>query len=383
MPPKPPLTSAKATSVSAAPGKGGGDKSGRGGYTASLGKSARATAEGSAPARKENSAVNSAPGDKKRDATAAKKAGGADAKSAKTNSSSSGGVSKGIDEYDKLEYIAPLSADDAESRSRQTSAISHIVHGEEDQRPGKKISMKLVASKALGPDVVSRMAAGEVADAVMKLDRVLLDDECIEEIDNLEALGAVKQLHLQRNRLQRICNLESLQHLQLLSLASNDIMDLRNLTCLGTLKALDVGYNLLDEVPACELPQSLRYLTTEGNPLRKMEHAGAWDEVYLMPNLLQHDCQDLPDEEDEEEDEEQDGEDDQEVDSDKVEGTEQSAEVGSEGISRGELMDIVVELGRKRMEAAAKVFEDSMAVLRDTRTSIVEAQRQQLAQVTS
>ena len=32
---------------------------------------------------------------------------------------------------------------------------------------------------------------------------------------------------------------------------------------------------------------------------------------------------------------------------------------------------------------AAKVFEDSMAVLRDTRTSIVEAQRQQLAQVTS
>ena len=381
MPPKLPLTSAKATSASAAPGKGSGDKSGRGGYTASLGKSARATAEGSAPARKENSAVNSAPGHKKRDASAAKKAGGADAKSANTNSSGSGGLSKGIDEYDKLEYIAPLSADDAETRSRQTSAISHIVHGEEDQRPGKKISMKLVASKALGPDVVCRMAAGEVADAVMKLDRVLLDDECIEEIDNLEALGAVKQLHLQRNRLQRICNLESLQHLQLLSLASNDIMDLRNLTCLRTLKALDVGYNLLDEVPACELPQSLRYLTTEGNPLRKMEHAGAWDEVYSMPNLLQHDCQDLPDEE--EEDGEQDGEDDQEADSDKMEGREQSTEVGSEGISRGELMDIVVELGRKRMEAAAKVFEDSMAVLRDTRTSIVEAQRQQLAQVTS
>ena len=99
-----------------------------------------------------------------------------------------------------------------------------------------------------------------------------------------------------------------------------------------------------------------------------------------MPNLLQHDCQDLPDEE-EEEDGEQDGEDDQEADSDKMEGREQSTEVGSEGISRGELMDIVVELGRKRMEAAAKVFEDSMAVLRDTRTSIVEAQRQQLAQV--
>ena len=100
--------------------------------------------------------------------------------------------------------------------------------------------MKLVATKALGQDVVSGMSADDIADAVMKLDKVLLDDECIEEIDNLEALGAVTQLHLQRNRLQEMCNLESLQHLQLLSLASNDIMDIRNLTCLRTLKAFDI-----------------------------------------------------------------------------------------------------------------------------------------------
>ena len=31
----------------------------------------------------------------------------------------------------------------------------------------------------------------------------------------IKALGAVTHLHLQRNRLQQICNLESLQHLQL------------------------------------------------------------------------------------------------------------------------------------------------------------------------
>jgi Leucine-rich repeat (LRR) protein len=108
--------------------------------------------------------------------------------------------------------------------------------------------MKLVATKAFGKDVVAGMTAADIAEAVMNLERVVLDDECIEEIDNLEPLGAIKQLHLQRNRLESICNLESLQHLQLLSLASNDIMDLRNLTCLCTLKALDVGYNLLDEV---------------------------------------------------------------------------------------------------------------------------------------
>ena len=108
---------------------------------------------------------------------------------------------------------------------------------------------------------MAKMNSDQIADAVMKIDKVLLDDECIAEIDNLEALGAVTHLHLQRNRLQSIGNLESLQHLQLLSLASNDIMDLRNLTCLCTLKALDIGYNLLDEVsfppPALSSPPSL------------------------------------------------------------------------------------------------------------------------------
>ena len=118
------------------------------------------------------------------------------------------------------------------------------------RRPGRKISMKLVASKALGEEVVARMKADEIAEAVMKLSKVHLEDECIEEIDNLEALGTVTHLYLQRNRLEDIRNLESLQHLQLLSLASNDIMDLRNLTCLVNLKAFDISYNLLDEVLA-------------------------------------------------------------------------------------------------------------------------------------
>jgi len=118
--------------------------------------------------------------------------------------------------------------------------------------------MKLVAIKALGEAVVASMKADQIADAVMKLDKVRLDDECIEEIDNLEALGAVTHLQLQRNRLQCMCNLESLQHLQLLTLASNDIMDIQNLTCLRTLKAFDIGYNLLDEVtcPRLLLPSA-------------------------------------------------------------------------------------------------------------------------------
>ena len=35
------------------------------------------------------------------------------------------------------------------------------------------------------------------------------------------------------------------------------------------------------QVPAHELPKSLMYLTTEGNPLRKMDTPGAWNEVCM------------------------------------------------------------------------------------------------------
>ena len=39
-------------------------------------------------------------------------------------------------------------------------------------RPGKKISMKLVATRSLGDQGVAGMTADEIADAVMKLDKV-------------------------------------------------------------------------------------------------------------------------------------------------------------------------------------------------------------------
>ncbi len=66
---------------------------------------------------------------------------------------------------------------------------------------------------------LSKMSFEEVADAVLELKYIRLDDERISEIDNMEALGPnVTHLYLQRNRIRKIENLESLQRLQAPSL---------------------------------------------------------------------------------------------------------------------------------------------------------------------
>eukprot|EP00961_Rhodomonas_salina_P005916 80127-Rhodomonas_salina.1 len=107
-------------------------------------------------------------------------------------------------------------------------------------------------------------------------------------------------------------------------------MTVENLTCLPNLKvkprlhtcinfsasatqlltskeeqALDLSYNLINFVPPTELPPSILYLTTEGNPLLQMND-DAWMEVYdALPELRQHDCEDVYDtaSEDDEDDE--------------------------------------------------------------------------------
>jgi hypothetical protein len=132
------------------------------------------------------------------------------------------------------------------------------------------------------------------------------------------------------------------------------------------------------------------YLTTEGNPLRKMEEAGAWDAVYDLPNLRQHDCEDLYEDGEEEEEEEKEAEEAGAagaVGGDRVNALDTSRgdaggemdEAGAEvaggsaaAIEAEELLDIVHEMGRRRLAAAAKVFEDSMALLRDNRARVLQ-----------
>jgi hypothetical protein len=55
-------------------------------------------------------------------------------------------------------------------------------------RPGKKISMKLVATRSLGDQGVAGMTADEIADAVMKLDKVCTLS-CLPEFVTLSQTG--------------------------------------------------------------------------------------------------------------------------------------------------------------------------------------------------
>jgi hypothetical protein len=81
--------------------------------------------------------------------------------------------------------------------------------------PDQKLSVNLIATRGIDPKAMSKMSATEIADAVLDLKHVRLDDERIAEIDNMEALGPnVTHLYLQRNRITKIENLESLQRLQ-------------------------------------------------------------------------------------------------------------------------------------------------------------------------
>uniref|UniRef100_A0A7S0TEQ0 Dynein assembly factor 1, axonemal homolog n=1 Tax=Hemiselmis andersenii TaxID=464988 RepID=A0A7S0TEQ0_HEMAN len=180
-------------------------------------------------------------------------------------------------EYDSLEYIAPLPEED-----------------EKACQPPQKISTKLVARRAFGEEALAGLTGDEIADRVLVLQHVRLDDERVEEIDNLEMLGVgVSHLYLQRNLISTIENLESMRNLQLLCLASNSITVLENLLCLASLKALDVGYNLIQKVQPGQVPASVLYLTTDGNPLEEMGE-GEWKEVFEdLPLLRTHDCVDV------------------------------------------------------------------------------------------
>lgn len=118
---------------------------------------------------------------------------------------------------------------------------------------------------------LSSLSADEVADKVLSLTHVHLEEEGIDEIDNLEMLGVgVTNLYLHRNLITKIENLESMRNLVLLSLASNKITVVENLESLSCLKALDLGYNLIECIRPGDIPPSVLYLTTDGNPLSHM-----------------------------------------------------------------------------------------------------------------
>lgn len=120
------------------------------------------------------------------------------------------------DEDDEDDEDDELDEDDDDKFEEED--VSNDLKSRPDRRkdlPDQPLSVKLIATRGIGPEAMSTMSATEIADTVLDLKHIRLDDERIAEIDNMEALGPnVTHLYLQRNRITKIENLESLQRLQ-------------------------------------------------------------------------------------------------------------------------------------------------------------------------
>ena len=73
---------------------------------------------------------------------------------------------------------------------------------------------------------------------------------------------------------------------KLLCLASNRIVKVENIGNLASLRALDIGHNLIDRLLPEELPSSLLFLTTDGNPFRLMVRRESRPDVLCTHTVL-------------------------------------------------------------------------------------------------
>lgn len=157
----------------------------------------------------------------------------------------------------------------------------------ENEKKTKKISLKLIESRNLTPELINK-AQVKLEDkaaptdysldldsnvdlkarALFNLTHVHLDREQIDEIDNLAVYLGPKltNLYLQYNQIKRVQNLESLTNLKFLCLANNQIEKVENLLLLTRLQVLDLSANLIDHLDVNELPVSLSFLDLRENP---------------------------------------------------------------------------------------------------------------------
>jgi len=97
-----------------------------------------------------------------------------------------------------------------------------------------------------------------------------LEWQNLEEICNLEMFESIEVLYLQHNRIDRIQGLESMPQLQFLALQRNQIAVIENLLHLKQLEFLDLSGNKIVELQDSELPESLNVLSLKSNPCSKI-----------------------------------------------------------------------------------------------------------------
>lgn len=104
------------------------------------------------------------------------------------------------------------------------------------------------------------------------LTKLCLDNNCIQEIVNLDHLVNLRWLDLSFNKISVIDGLSKLAKLEDLSLYSNRVSEIKGLECCQNLQCLSLGSNAIesiDQVTRLRQLKSLRMLTLKGNPIYK------------------------------------------------------------------------------------------------------------------
>ena len=147
----------------------------------------------------------------------------------------------------------------------------------------QKITIKLIMDRNITKTIQDKISAectsklesvNLKAKYLLKLTRIHLDRERIDELDNLaEYLGDITNLYLNVNLISRIENLEFFKNLKILVLAENLIERVENLKQLKNLKLLDLSSNRIERFDVAEFPGSLAFLDLRENPCTKND---AW-----------------------------------------------------------------------------------------------------------
>lgn len=142
-----------------------------------------------------------------------------------------------------------------------------------DPKNPTKITMQLIAKRSFSEEEHETLSKDEIAETVLQLERIDLENCNIFEIDNLECFNHLTHLYLQHNHIEKISDqFLFLPELLFLSLFDNKIGTIENIHHLEKLQFLDISQNRISYLKVDELPKSLQYMNISNNPCCKKKN---------------------------------------------------------------------------------------------------------------
>jgi len=155
--------------------------------------------------------------------------------------------------------VAAARAQSQSSLQTMEKEMHDAFHG-----PGP-LTFEQIRTRNLPPELLEGGDADAITKALFSLKHVMVDGMNITELENLELMGEMSHVYLQRNKLKRLGGLQFNKKLRFVSLADNEIEEVENVECLTDVIFLDLSNNKITKIT--DLPDNLRVLKLRGNPV--------------------------------------------------------------------------------------------------------------------